>query len=224
MSISPGFPPRYSKSVVFVDGGFVEKLIEKRFPDKQIPVRLFLSQVLLPLNQGRGLNQLELVRTYWYDAVPDDLEGIPKELMETVRKKTILLEYIDEWCENVDVKRGIVKFSSKNGLRQKGVDVFMGADIALNAWTGRIDDIVLVAQDGDFVPAVEVAKRAMVKVHLITDMDGLSIDLKKAADTYFPKLGDWLEQSKMLYDPSQITDGGGIPSSLTILKTSKGKV
>lgn len=217
MMISPGYPPRFSMSAVFVDGGYIDKLVTKRFPGKQLAVRPFLGQLLDILNSGRAPDFLKAVRTYWYDAVPEDTEGFPDHLKEAVKKNVRFLDYIDEHCNNVDVKRGLVKYSIKEGLRQKGVDVFMGADIALTAWTGRVSDIVLVAQDGDFVPSVTVAKSAMVQVHLITDSEGLSLDLKKACDTFYLKLGDWLQQSKLIHDPSEITDGGGVPSSLSSL-------
>lgn len=46
------------------------------------------------------------------------------------------------------------------GLRQKGVDMRIGVDIASLALSGRVDSMILVAGDSDFVPAAKLARRA----------------------------------------------------------------
>lgn len=45
------------------------------------------------------------------------------------------------------------------GLRQKGVDMRIGVDIASLALKRQVDTIVLVAGDSDFVPAAKLARR-----------------------------------------------------------------
>jgi len=45
------------------------------------------------------------------------------------------------------------------GLRQKGVDMRIGVDIASLALNGRVDTLILVAGDSDFVPAAKLARR-----------------------------------------------------------------
>lgn len=45
------------------------------------------------------------------------------------------------------------------GLRQKGVDMRIGIDIAALALKKQVDTIVLVAGDSDFVPAAKLARR-----------------------------------------------------------------
>lgn len=45
------------------------------------------------------------------------------------------------------------------GLRQKGVDMRIGLDIASMAYKRQVDKIVLVSGDSDFVPAAKVARR-----------------------------------------------------------------
>ena len=44
-------------------------------------------------------------------------------------------------------------------IRQKGVDMKIGLDIASLAYKKQVDQIVLIAGDSDFVPAAKLARR-----------------------------------------------------------------
>jgi len=45
------------------------------------------------------------------------------------------------------------------GVRQKGVDMRIGVDVASLAFKKQVDQIVLIAGDADFVPAAKLARR-----------------------------------------------------------------
>jgi len=47
----------------------------------------------------------------------------------------------------------------KYEVRQKGVDMRIGLDIASMAFKKQVDQIILVAGDSDFVPAAKLARR-----------------------------------------------------------------
>ena len=51
-------------------------------------------------------------------------------------------------------------------VTQKGVDMRLGLDIAAMAYKRQVDQIVLVAADADFVPAVKLARREGIDVVL----------------------------------------------------------
>lgn len=51
-------------------------------------------------------------------------------------------------------------------IRQKGVDIRMGLDIASLAYKRLVDQIVLVTGDSDFVPAAKLARREGIDVML----------------------------------------------------------
>ncbi|MEM6307401.1 MAG: NYN domain-containing protein [Pseudomonadota bacterium] len=51
-------------------------------------------------------------------------------------------------------------------MRQKGVDMKIGLDIAAMAYKNHVDTIVLVTGDSDFIPAAKVARREGVEVIL----------------------------------------------------------
>ncbi len=44
-------------------------------------------------------------------------------------------------------------------MKQKGVDIRIGLDIAAFAYKKLVDKIVLISGDSDFVPAAKVARR-----------------------------------------------------------------
>ncbi len=217
-----GPTPKYVKTAVFVDGGFLETLVRERFRGKQLCIRPFLSRVLEPINRNRSIEFLRSVRTYYYDAIPEDLSRINENLRERFQKKIEFLNYLEEFCERVDVRRGFLRFSGDPNKRpeQKGVDVSMGSDIALISWMGKIDEIVIVAADGDLVPAVEVAKRAMVVVHLISDAKKVNPNLKKTADTYFLNLEEFIKEADTLILAGGLSDPAGLPVELSKLSES----
>jgi uncharacterized LabA/DUF88 family protein len=49
---------------------------------------------------------------------------------------------------------------------QKGVDMRLGLDVASMAFKRQVDQIILVAGDADFVPAVKLARREGIDVVL----------------------------------------------------------
>jgi uncharacterized LabA/DUF88 family protein len=50
--------------------------------------------------------------------------------------------------------------------KQKGVDMKLGLDVAAMAFKRQVDQIVLIAGDGDFVPATKLARREGIDVVL----------------------------------------------------------
>jgi uncharacterized LabA/DUF88 family protein len=69
-------------------------------------------------------------------------------------------------------------------LRQKGVDLRIGLDVALMAKDRLIDRIVVVSGDADIVPAMKVARREGVQVVLTTLNHNVKASLREHADLY----------------------------------------
>ena len=67
-------------------------------------------------------------------------------------------------------------------LSQKGVDMKIGLDVAWISYEKTFDRIVLVTADSDFVPAIKVARRGGIFVHLLTLNHGVLKSLSKNAD------------------------------------------
>ena len=93
--------------------------------------------------------------------------------LRTRRKVALRLGYLDEnnlrWAFREQVmkdllrrKRELDDLSEEDvapEVRQKGVDMRIGLDIAALALKRQVDQIVLVAGDSDFVPAAKLARR-----------------------------------------------------------------
>jgi uncharacterized LabA/DUF88 family protein len=69
-------------------------------------------------------------------------------------------------------------------LRQKGVDLRIGLDVALMAKDRLIDRIVVVSVDADIVPAMKVARREGVQVVLAALGHKTKASLREHADLY----------------------------------------
>lgn len=67
-------------------------------------------------------------------------------------------------------------------LSQKGVDMKIGLDVAWISYEKTFDRIVLVTADSDFIPAIKVARRGGIFVHLLTLNHGVMESLSKNAD------------------------------------------
>jgi hypothetical protein len=69
-------------------------------------------------------------------------------------------------------------------LRQKGVDLRIGLDVALMAKDRLIDRIVVVSGDADIVPAMKLARREGVQVVLVSLDHAIKASLREHADLY----------------------------------------
>lgn len=65
-------------------------------------------------------------------------------------------------------------------LRQKGVDMKIGMDIASLAYKRQVDQIILIAGDSDFVPAAKLARREGLDFVL----DPLEMEISKNKDLF----------------------------------------
>ena len=88
-------------------------------------------------------------------------------------------------------------------LRQKGVDMRIGLDIASIALKGQAEIIVLVSGDADFVPAAKMARREGVQFILDPLWQDIPSDLFEHIDSLRsgfarPKSGDAAARSPML--------------------------
>ena len=124
-------------------------------------------------------------RTYVFDALP--LPGSPRR----DRKEGFLtkLDYLDRF----QVEPGHLKIEryicSRCGsaiavAKQKRVDVLISTRMLECSYDSKIDRIVLLAGDADFIPAVEVAKRrtAVVLAYGDTREATASEELKRTCD------------------------------------------
>ena len=73
-------------------------------------------------------------------------------------------------------------------IRQKGVDMRLGLDIATIAYKRQAERLVLVANDADYVPAVKLAREEGLKVVLDPLWTRAAEDLREHVDYVCNKL------------------------------------
>lgn len=114
----------------------------------------------------------------------------PMSLELTAQERCDLIAMRDLW-------QGLDSSSVALGLRQKGVDMRIGVDIASLALHKQADTIVLVAGDSDFVPAAKLARRAgidfildplwqQINTDLFEHIDGLQSGLSRPGQPQTP--------------------------------------
>jgi hypothetical protein len=67
-------------------------------------------------------------------------------------------------------------------IRQKGVDMRIGLDIASLALKRQVQVVVLVTADSDFIPAMKFARREGAQLFLVTLRHGIRDGMREHAD------------------------------------------
>jgi uncharacterized LabA/DUF88 family protein len=137
------------KTVLFVDGGYVEKISQARLDYRKLPGALLKAV-------GGG----HLLRTYYYDCVPGQYESNKQKFLDA-------LTYIP----NFVVRYGhLEKHVGKDGeevFTQKMTDVQLALDVLKAAQNG-VERVIVMTGDMDFVPVFEAAREVMCEVVLVS--------------------------------------------------------
>jgi uncharacterized LabA/DUF88 family protein len=168
---------------IFIDGGYFEKILKNEFGEVTIDFKK-LVEVLV---EGR-----ELLRVYYYNWLPYQSNIPTPEESERFSKKEKFFSYLRK-LPRFSVRLGKLAFRGTDGegnkiFEQKGIDTLLSIDMVNLAATRQVSDIVLLAGDSDYVPAVEVTKTHGVGVILYHSQkrDSYHIDLWQICDERYP--------------------------------------
>ncbi|MEK6884216.1 MAG: NYN domain-containing protein, partial [Nanoarchaeota archaeon] len=120
-----------------------------------------------------------LLRAYFYDAVPENIPTKKKNFFTALQTKGIQLrtkilknrKHICSKCKNVDTR-----------TIQKGVDVSLATDILRHAWQNTCNICIVVSGDEDYKDAIECIKDKGIKVWVASFKASLSSELRNTAD------------------------------------------
>ena len=165
-----------SRVMVFIDGNYLEKVIDdKKWTDKGSVGLIYQNIPNFLVNQTRrGSITPQLERAYYYNALPNpkdldnikdeqDKANIKKKMEEIIQKNEPRFDAI-RLLDMFDVRLGRLVYSKNGESRQKGVDSLIAIDMLSKAFKKDYDEAVLVAGDSDFVEVVKAVKDAGVKV------------------------------------------------------------
>ena len=143
------------KVSIFIDGGYLEKILKNEFG--QIPIDF--DKLSSALARGK-----EILRTYYYNCLP--YQSSPPTEDERARfsrrqKFHTMLTRLPKY----EVREGrLVRRGSE--FEQKGIDTLLSIDLVNLAASNKISEAILLAGDYDFVPAVSVVKTHGVNITL----------------------------------------------------------
>lgn len=154
-----------ARVAIFIDGGYLTKVLQESFDSPKIDFARFSKR----LAAGD-----RILRTYYYTCLP--YRSTPPTPEETERYINVqrfvnALRHLDRYevREGKLAKRGI-RPDGKPDLQQKGVDILLACDLILLSAKQRIDKAILITGDGDFIPAIEIAKNNEgVEIELVYD-------------------------------------------------------
>ncbi len=167
----------FHRAVVLIDGMFLQNIMNEFCLFGKVDFRK-LSDKLTGPDHVRA-------RTYVFDSLPES--GSP-----TFSRKQQFLDKLS-YLPKFQVETGYVKLEKRTCPkcgetiefpRQKKVDILLATRLLECSLDLKIDKIVLVAGDLDFVPAVELAKKKteMVLAYAETQKIGAATQLKKSCD------------------------------------------
>ena len=193
-----------------VDGGFLKKKLSQQNHHSATvqEITAFCDTVI----KKQALASAQLLRICFYDAPPfegkvtNPLSGVVLNLAGTPQAlQNVRLLRSLELQPNFAVRRGVVSCQGwKLGgaalrsisqhpraivardlvpdLRQKGVDMRIGLDIAWLATKRLVDAIALVTGDSDFIAAMKLARKEGLRIYLETINHPVYVELKVHAD------------------------------------------
>jgi uncharacterized LabA/DUF88 family protein len=198
------------KYAILMDGGFVKKKIQQN--TKTFPTVSNIDTEVARIKAHTALAGCELLRVYWYDAVPAS-----GTLKNPIDGTTINLGSSAIYSSNVGLYQGLEVYpdfalrmgeTSVHGwtigskamkaltktprapvakdlvpdIQQKGVDLRIGLDLARLALRSMVDAVVVVTGDSDLIPAFKFARREGIRVYLDHMGHGVKRELKVHAD------------------------------------------
>ena len=171
---------------VFIDGGYIESICNEHFDGVRVDYRKLGAEIQRMIEE-RSSGSLEHLRTYYYTCPPyqgDPPTAEERRLLSGYQRFRDAVGYLPrfELREGRLQKRG-QGADGRPIFQQKRVDLLLGLDIALLGAKQQITHMALLAGDGDFHPALRVAKQEGVSFWLLHGPRGsYSRDLWKEAD------------------------------------------
>ena len=150
---------------IFIDAGYLDKLLQREFDGARIDYVSLAREI-----SNRVSSEKELLRVYYYNCLP--YQSIPPTEEERARfaRAQSFFESINR-LPRFELRLGrLEKRSDARGrivFEQKRIDVLMAVDLVRLAARGQVSDVVIIAGDSDFIPALEVSKAEGVLIWLL---------------------------------------------------------
>jgi len=150
------------RSAIFIDGGYLEKLMQKRFDS----IRIDMGRLSEVLADGS-----DVLRTYYYHCPPylgPQSGDADHQRYQNKQRFFTMLNSLPSYQVRLGKLefRGVDRLTDKPIFQQKRVDIMLGVDMVELAATRQIQRAILLAGDSDFLAVVEAVKRHGVRMVL----------------------------------------------------------
>ena len=159
-----------ARLAIFIDGGYIDSVCRQHFAGARVDYLKMGEEIRRRVERGSS-EAVDRFRTYYYTCPP--YQGDPPTPEERDR-----LSAYDRFAHAV---ASLPRFQVREGhlqkqghgddgrpiFQQKRVDLLLGLDVALMSAKQQITHVALLAGDGDFLPAVTVAKQEGVSLWLL---------------------------------------------------------
>lgn len=162
----------YEKAAIFIDGGYLNKILETYFNKPRINHLKLCEEICSNL-------RLKRLRTYFYHCIPI----IRKDNKEDTIRKAKMQKFLNNLkrLPRFEIKLGKLQIIG-NQFKQKMIDVFMSLDISNMSHENQIQHAILIAGDSDFVPAIKKAKDYGTIIHLYYHPSSVHNEILDIAD------------------------------------------
>jgi len=143
------------KAGLFIDGGYFNK-IKNNLGTRDIDFLKLSDSICNIINVKR-------LRTYYYHCMPIKTKNDKEDDRRISRMESFLTKL--KRLPRFEIKLGKLQMIGGK-FRQKMVDVLMSIDIMDMCFDKQISNVIIVAGDADFVPAIKKAKSYGAIVHL----------------------------------------------------------
>ncbi|MCK5127843.1 MAG: NYN domain-containing protein [candidate division Zixibacteria bacterium] len=173
------------KIMVQIDGAYLERMLSEEHGSPAIDYSKLATKLVNTVITTSEAD-LYLLRTYYYHALPWIGKNPNEQELEMFKKKQgffTRLEHLPRFDVYLGRTQRILNDDGTYTYQQKGVDVLLAAQMIGMAAKGAMSHLILLAPDGDYVPAVRATKEYGVVVHLAHGQKPqASSELIKSAD------------------------------------------
>ena len=150
------------KCAIFIDGGYLNKLLEK-IGKPSVDYVKFSEKICQVLKVSR-------LRTYYYNCLPFVRKGNKQdEIMKD--KKEGFYNKLNR-LPRFEVKLGELQMIGGK-FKQKKIDVLMSLDIVDKCFESQIQHAIIIAGDSDFIPSIKKAKDYGAITHIFCHKDAV---------------------------------------------------
>lgn len=184
--LNRGIYNKMDKVSVFVDGGYLNRVLKNYFNKPDIDYIKFCDNLCAILNAKR-------LRTYYYNCMPIRRKGneSDEKRYAGVQKFFTSLKRLPRF----EVKLGELQLIG-GIFKQKMIDVLMSLDIVDICFNKQVEHVAVIAGDADFVPAIKKAKEHGVIAHLFYHRSSVHNELMDVVDELHEISEDLINKSK----------------------------